>query len=226
MRSLTLRYATASIAFFMSAAAAFCQSDSLALSSGATVPGGTVSLNLSLSSSSGSQPAGIEWTFAYSTSDVVANSISAVAGAAATAAGKSLWCAGIPGSYTCFLTGLGPGGLNTNIIQNGVIAVLTVTISAATSWTSIGITNALSTSVAGDAIQTTATGGAIFVITKVSSLSCNPTSLISGSSGICTVQLSRNVVYSQTVQLTANSLLLTIPVSVLVPGGPLPPPSS
>ena len=219
MRSLTLRYATASIAFFMSAAVAFCQSDSLALSSGATVPGGTVSLNLSLSSSSGSQPAGIEWTFTYSTSDVVANSISAVAGAAATAAGKSLWCAGIPGSYTCFLTGLGPGELNPNIIQDGVIAVLTVTISAATSWTSIGITNALSTSVAGDAIQTTATGGAIFVVPEVSSLSCNPTSLISGSAGICTVQLSRTVVYSQTVQLTANSLLLTIPVSVLVPGG-------
>jgi hypothetical protein len=218
MCSLTLRCATASIAFFMSAAVAFCQSDSLALSSGAAVPGGTVSLSLSLSSQSGSQPAGIEWTFTYSTSAIVANSISAIAGEAATAAGKSLWCAGTPGSYTCFLTGLGPNGLNTNTIKNGVIAVLTLTISPATSGTGIGVTNALSTSVAGDAIPTTATGGAIVVVPEVASLSCNPTSLTSGSSGICTVQLSRNIVNPRTVQLTANSSLLTIPTSVLVPG--------
>ena len=47
--------------------------------------GGTVSLNLLLSSSSGGQPAAFEWTFAYSTTDIVA--IAASAGTAATAAG-------------------------------------------------------------------------------------------------------------------------------------------
>ncbi|MGA2593478.1 MAG: hypothetical protein ABSH32_26475, partial [Bryobacteraceae bacterium] len=96
MCSLT-PYATWFIAFSMSGAAAFCQSNSLALSSGMVTPGGTVSLNLSLTSPSGSQPAGIEWTFTYSPSAIVA--ISASAGTAATAAGKSLLCAGSPGSY-------------------------------------------------------------------------------------------------------------------------------
>src|ERR1039458_1761251 len=80
MCSLTLKHTTGLVAFFMSGATAFCQSDALALSSGATTPGGTVSLNLSLSSPSGSQPAGIEWTFVYLPSDIFA--ISASAGAA------------------------------------------------------------------------------------------------------------------------------------------------
>jgi hypothetical protein len=219
MHSLTLRYATASIAFFMSAAVALCQSDSLALSSGAVVPGGTVSLSLSLNSPSGSEPAGIEWTFTYSPSNLVANSISASLGAAATAAGKSLSCVGSPGSYTCFLTGLGQNGLNTNVIQNGVVAVLTVTIAAAASWASINVSNPLSTSAAGGAIPTTATGGTIFVVPEVSSFSCNPTSLITGGSSICTVGLSSTLFNPRTVQLTANSPLLIIPPSVVVPGG-------
>ena len=162
MCSLTLRYASGVIAFFMSGAAAFGQSGSLSLSSSVVTPGGTVSLNLSLNSSSGSQPAGIEWTFAYSTSNIVA--ISASAGTAATAAGKSLSCAGSPGSYMCLLTGVSSSGLDANPIQNGVVAVLTVTLSAATSGTSISVTNALSTSSAGGAIQTTATGGTITAV--------------------------------------------------------------
>ena len=168
-----LKYATGLIAFFMSGAAAFCQSDSLALSSGVTTPGGTVSLNLSLSSASGSQPAGIQWTLAYSPSAIVA--ISASAGAAATAAAKSLSCTGSAGSYTCFLTGLASSGLNANIIQNGVVAVLTVTMSATSPGTTINVTNPLASSAAGGAIQTTATGGTITALPlSVASLSCNP----------------------------------------------------
>ena len=79
----TPRYRAVFIAFLMSGAAAFCQSDSLDLSS----DGGNSwlrSLNL-CSALRRSQPAGIEWTFAYSPSDIV--DISASAGAAAMAAG-------------------------------------------------------------------------------------------------------------------------------------------
>lgn len=153
MFQLSLRRAVCLIAFFMSGTTAFCQTDSLALSSGVTTPGSTVSLNLWLHAPSGSQPACIQWTFAYSPSDIVA--ISATAGVSATAAGKSLLCEGSAGSYACFLTGLGSGGLNANIIKNGVVVVLTVTLSAATSSTTINVTNALSTSPTGSAIQTT-----------------------------------------------------------------------
>src|SRR5580692_12027023 len=161
MYSLKLKYAAGSIAFFMSGAMAFCQ-DSLALSSGSTTPGGTVTLSLALSSTSGIQPAGIQWTFAYPPSAVVA--ISASAGTAATIAGKSLSCAGTAGSYMCFLTGLTSTDLNANVIQNGQIAVLTVTMSAtATGTTAISVNNALSTSVSGSAIQTNTSAGTINV---------------------------------------------------------------
>src|ERR1700735_1724070 len=75
MNSLTMRYATASIVLCISAAVPFCQSDTSALCSDAVTPGGAASLNLSLSSASGSQPAGIDWTFTYSTSAIIASSI-------------------------------------------------------------------------------------------------------------------------------------------------------
>ena len=219
MRSLTLRHAAVLIAFFISAAAAFCQSESLDLSGGVTIPGGTVSLNLSLATLSGNGPAGLEWAFTYPSSDIVA--ISASAGAAATAASKSLSCAGNPGSgsYICFLTGLLPSGLNTNIIPNGVVAVLTVTLSAGTSGTTIGVSNALGSSAAGSAIQVTATGGTIVPPPAAASLSCNPTSLVSLGVSTCTIQLSRDVLNTRSVQLTVNSSLLTIPLLVSVPTG-------
>ena len=213
MRSLTLRYATGLIAFFMSGAVAFCQSDSLALSSGAAPPGGTVSLNLSLNSPSGSEPAGIQWTYAYSPSDIVA--ISAIAGAAATAAGKSLSCAGSPGSYTCLVT-----GLNANVIQNGVVAVVTATLSPATSGTAISVTNALSASAAATAIPTTATGGTIAVggTFSLTSLICNPGTLASGASTTCTVTLSQAApAGGSMVALSGNGLALTVPAWVTVP---------
>src|ERR1022692_1362799 len=214
MCSLTLKHTTGLVAFFMSGATAFCQSDALALSSGATTPGGTVSLNLSLSSPSGSQPAGIEWIFVYLPSDIFA--ISASAGAAATAAGKSLSCAGSPGSYLCLLT-----GLNGNVVQNGVVAVLTVTLSAASSGATISVTNALSASTAGSAIQTTATGGTITtgVPLSLTSLRCNPGTVASGASTTCTVSLNQSASSGTTVTLSDNNALLTIPASVAVPAG-------
>jgi len=204
------------IAFFLSGSAAFCQSDSLSLSSGGATPGGTVSLNLSLSSSSGSQPAAIQWTFVYSTSDIVA--ISASAGAAATAAGKSLSCAGSPGSYVCLLT-----GLNGNVIQNGVVAVLSVTLSAASSGTTISVSNPLGASASAGAIQTTATGGTVTITTGAplspTSLSCNPSTVASGAFTSCTVSLNQSAPSGATVSLSDNNTLLTVPASVTVSVG-------
>ena len=216
MSSLKLSCATGMIAFFLSGSAAFCQSDSLSLSSGGATPGGTVSLNLSLSSSSGSQPAAIQWTFVYSTSDIVA--ISASAGAAATAAGKSLSCAGSPGSYVCLLT-----GLNGNVIQNGVVAVLSVTLSAASSGTTISVSNPLGASASAGAIQTTATGGTVTITTGAplspTSLSCNPSTVASGAFTSCTVSLNQSAPSGATVSLSDNNTLLTVPASVTVSVG-------
>ncbi|MGD0361579.1 MAG: DUF4082 domain-containing protein [Bryobacteraceae bacterium] len=199
-------------------AAAFGQSDSLALSSAVATPGGTVSLNLSLSSSSGSPPAAIQWTFAYSPSDVIA--IAAAASASATAAGKSLACTGSPGVYSCFLTGLSSGGLDANVMPDGVIAVMTATMSPASSGTTIGITSALGASASASPIQTTATGGTITVLPlSLASFSCNPSALASGASATCVVNLNEAVSSNVTVTLSDNNALLTIPASVLVPAG-------
>lgn len=215
MYSPIRKYATGLIAFFMSGAAAFCQSDSLVLSSAVTAPGGTVSLNLTLTSASDSQPAGIEWTFAYSPSDIV--SITTTAGAAAIAANKSLSCAGSRGSHICFLTGLTSSGLKTNVIENGVVAVVTVTVSAATT---INVTNALSASIGGKAIATTATGGTVTTVPlSLTSLSCNPGTVASGASTTCTVGLNEPASSGATVTLSDNNALLTIPASVTVPAG-------
>ena len=210
-----LKYATVVVAVFVSGGAAFGQSDTLALSSASTSPGGTVSLNLSLTSTAGSQPAGVEWTLTYPPSNIVG--IVATAGAAATSADKSIFCAGSPGSYTCLLT-----ALNTNIIQNGVIAVVNVTISASATSTTIGVTNAVSTSTTGAPIPTTATGGTITSAAPLSltSLSCNPSQLSSLASSTCTVSLSGPAPTGGVViVLGDNSTVLTVPSFVTVPVG-------
>src|SRR5438105_2801166 len=75
------------------------QSDTMILSSGTAGTNGTAALNLVLTSSAGSEPAAIQWTLTYSSNAVTA--LSAVAGSAATGAGKSLTCMAGVGSYTC-----------------------------------------------------------------------------------------------------------------------------
>ena len=62
-------------------------------------------------------------------------SLSASAGVAATSVGKSILCAASAGIYTCLLS-----GLNENTIPNGVVAVVTATISPGTTSTSVGTT--------------------------------------------------------------------------------------
>jgi hypothetical protein len=169
------------------------QSDSLALSSGSAVAGGTATLNLSLVSPAGSEPAGIQWTLTFTPADVL--SISASDGSALTAASKSLSCAGSSGSYTCLGT-----GLNLNTISNGVVAQVAVQVARSTS---IGITNALGASVAAEAISVSATGGAVSV------LAITPTSLPNGV---------WNTPYNQPLAATGG----TMPYSWSVISGSLP----
>src|ERR1700691_6761884 len=84
-------------------AAIFAQVSTLSLSSGTGSPGTTTSLALSFGGG-GSAPAGLQWTFVYPVSQISA--VSATAGPAATAAGKTLSCASAPGLFTCLLSGL------------------------------------------------------------------------------------------------------------------------
>jgi len=126
----------------------------VALSSGTAGSNGTVTLNLNLTSPSGSQPAALQWTLTFSPSAVVA--ISAAAGTAATNANKTLTCAAASGSYTCLIS-----GMNANLIANGIVAAINVTIAAGAGNTSLAITNTLAASASGGNLTLSGTGGTI-----------------------------------------------------------------
>src|SRR3954468_11740379 len=102
----------------------------LALSS-ATVPGGgTGVVNLAIASPSGAEPAGVQWTLVYPAGDVAA--LAVTAGPAATAAGKSVDCAGSSGVYTCIAW-----GINSNVVANGVLVTVSVTLAGNSAGTNI-----------------------------------------------------------------------------------------
>jgi len=95
------------------------QTDLLSLSSNSGTAGGSGTLNLSLTSASGSPPAAIELTLNYPSAEITG--FSAVAGPAASAAGKSVLCSG----QICLLY-----GTNDQTIQDGVVAVFTLQIAS------------------------------------------------------------------------------------------------
>lgn len=131
-----------------------CAQSSLTLSSATTTAGGTVPLNLSLSSPAGSAPAALQWTLTYPTGSVT--SVSVAAGASATAAGKSISCAGGAAAYTCVAA-----GTNANTIANGVVAVVTATLSAGGNGATIGVNSAIGATPTGYWGAVSATGGSI-----------------------------------------------------------------
>ena len=119
-------------------------------------------MNLNLTPAAGNGPAGIQWTFTYDPTRIA--SINAAAGPAALAASKTVQCAGGGGSYTCLIT-----GMNQNPIGAGVVAVLTATLSSsAAGLISVGTANPVTASSAGASLAVNGTGGAISVVTPVS----------------------------------------------------------
>src|SRR5215831_5545048 len=80
------------------------------------------------------QPSALRWTLTYPTANVTC--ISASAGAAATAANKTLRCSASSAAYTCLAS-----GLNSGTIANGTVAVGDLTMAAGVVSTPIGMTN-------------------------------------------------------------------------------------
>jgi uncharacterized protein (TIGR03437 family) len=191
--------------------------DALALSSGTAVAGGAIALNLSLNSPVGSEPAGVQWTLTYPAGNTA--SIGAVAGSSATAADETITCFSGAGSYTCLLS-----GMNDAVIQNGVVAVINVTMTSSAGTTPIGLTNLAGATAAGSAISVTGTGGTItlpaplVLAPTLAGLSCNPTSFSSGGSSTCTAALNQPAsAGGATVNLSSSTGALSVPASVTVP---------
>lgn len=142
----------------MCTASLFAQPAALSLSSGTTQPGGTVSLYLDIAWTGSRLPAGTQWTLVFSPSDVVA--ISVAPGPAAIAAAKTISCNGpVPGRYICLAT-----GINTNLINNGVLAIVNITVSTTVSSTTIDLSDTLSATLDGEPYVTSGTGAVVTVV--------------------------------------------------------------
>src|SRR5580658_825330 len=139
----------------------FAQNVALSLSSGSAARGGSVTLSLSVNSL-GTQPADLQWTLNYSTTDFSA--VSVAAGSAATAASKLVTCNSVAGNLTCLLY-----GINSSTIANGVVATITLTVSNSTLDTSsaVQVTNAGSASEPGLTVSTAAAGASVTIIQPV-----------------------------------------------------------
>ncbi len=195
----------------------FGQTDSLSLSSGIAAANGTVSLNLNLTSPTGSEPTALQWTFTYPAATVVA--ISASAGPAATGAGKTLSCTPKSGAYTCVLY-----GMNANPISNGILAALNLTIASGVTTSSVGVVNTVAVSGSGSNVNSSGTGGTVTgpgtSLLTLASFSCIPTSLAASSSTTCTVALSAAApAGGSLVALSSNNSLLPVPTSITVGAG-------
>jgi len=208
---------------FLPGSLAFSQTSSLSLSSGAAVEGGSVSLNLSLSASGGA-PAGLQWTLSFVPTD--ATSVVAAGGAALSSGGQTLTCNSASGSVTCVAS-----GMTGSTIGNGVVATVTVTLSPATSGSTVPIvvgnpaaafTNG--SAFANGAAETISATSGVITMTNwqpgLSSLQCSPTSLASGASSTCTVTLAEAAPSGGTVvSLSSNNTMLPVAASVTVPAG-------
>src|SRR5579884_239347 len=101
----------------------------LSLGSGSSVPGGSVTIPVSLSSS-GSSISAVEWTLSYSTTDIVSMQIAASSSLAG--AGKQLYCSSpAAGRSVCLVS-----GLDQNVIADGVVANAVLTIASSSTSTS------------------------------------------------------------------------------------------
>jgi hypothetical protein len=194
----------------------FGQTNSLILSSGSTASNGTVSLNLNLTSPAGNEPASIQWTLTYPRSNVIA--ISATAGPAATAAGKTLSCYAGPGTYTCLAF-----GMSQTVMSNGAVAFIDLTMAAGASATSVGLIDSVGSLASGDAVMVLPTGGVVTgvgALVTLSALVCAPARLGPNASSTCSVTLNQAATaVGSFVALSDSNLALTAPTLVSVAAG-------
>ena len=188
---------------------------SLSLSSGGA-QNGTMLLNFLLSSPSGSEPAGLQWTLSYPTASVTQAIVAA--GAQANAASKSVTCNTVSGSQTCVVS-----GMNASKILNGVVATATLQLSSSTTGTPSGIlvANALGALPSAQSIPIS-TGSTIQIVPVIRSLQCSPTSLTAPASASCTVTVSAAAPSGGTavsLGTAAAGISVSSPASVTVASG-------
>ncbi len=193
------------------------QPETLTLSSGSAIPGSTVSLDLSLISPAGSEPAGLQWTFLFSPTAI--SNVSVAAGAAAVAAGKSLSCTLGSGTYTCVLW-----GLNSAIVHNGVVATATFTTTPALTITTTVVGNVVAATLGGVADAVNGSSATISAASAapvlLASAACSPNSINAPGTASCTVTLNGAApAAGAVVVLSSNSPSVSVPATATVASG-------
>jgi hypothetical protein len=181
------------------ASPAMAQQAAISLSSGTTVPGGSVVLNVSLANSGGVQPAAVQWTIGYPLSDVA--SVSAAAGPGLSAPGKSLSCNTSNGSTICVAY-----GMNSNIIGNGVLATVTFNIATAAPDASanIQVTGVVASDASGTGVPSSGSNGTISISQPPPTWSISGTVSPAASGSGTTVTLSGAASASTTADASGN----------------------
>lgn len=184
---------------------AFAAPIALSLSSGSAAPGGIASLSLTMDASGATeQPAGLQWDITTSSSDVT--SVSAAAGPAATAAGKTIACAtqSNPAVYRCLLY-----GINQTQIASGVVANISLTISPSTSntQTPVQLTNWIAVSASGNPISITGTGNTLTITQPTQTTKYPRLVKLSALEGLTSIPA--GVILTATVLTTSGATLET-----------------
>ena len=195
------------------------QDVTLGLGVGSASPGGTASLDLNITAAAGISAATIQWTISYPGADVSA--IQVLAGAAATAAGKTVLCNQSTSSISCIAYGLDSRG-----IGSGVLALVNVSVRSTSVATTIPLTVSPVTVSSGAAFSLTASGGtgtvavAQSVLPTLSTLTCPAATLTAPGSMNCTVTISASAgAAGFPITLSSNNAGVTVPGTVTVASG-------
>ena len=212
--------------FILMAAVISGSAQTLTLSSGSAVQGGSISLNLTLDTAN-TAPAGLQW--------VISNpgnlaSLSVAPGSAATSAGKTVSC-NSGTTITCLAT-----GANTSTISSGVVAVVNATLSGSSTGTvTLPVSNVLGVTPDGLAVAVGSSAGTIAVSStslsptlppttltgpSVLQLQCAFSDIFSGVSTTCNVLLSGAApATGSVVTVVSDNSQLSVPAAVTVAPG-------
>jgi hypothetical protein len=153
----------------------------LSLSSASGAPGGSVTLNVSLNTGYPGNSAGLQWTLNAPTPDVA--SFTTVASPGAVSAQKSLYCA----NQICLLV-----GLNSTPLSNGVVAIITLTLSPTASGNLvIQLSNPVEALLDGTGGSITAANGLVSVAAISGTVTLSPSAITLGAAN--TMQFTANV---------------------------------
>jgi len=188
----------------------------LSIGRGSATAGGSATFAITLATSGGAQPSGLEWTMSYPAGSVT--SVTVTDGSATTAASKTVTCntSLTSGSTICLIT-----GMNNTVISPGDVAEVTIGVAANVTTTvpvQMGAVNAAG--VDGSGIVGSGNGGTIAIGTTPNAIACAPIWVNAPGKTLCTVSLAGPPPTAAfPVTLSSSQASVAVPPSVSVAAG-------